>query len=222
LFYCKASDEEVQQDSIYRLPDGTMWMFVDDAWVQLSALDYQLEELNVTENGEYVPAEGTYYSKVNVEVPETLVGIVDIEELPCLRTPVPNSGYVEKVCLDTSLSIEQVVTELEKLTYIDGGCGLLLNDNILLLALTQNGVYLIGDNTSGMLYFASEDPSGEGQFPVGWNPDFSGEIEVNAEVISEMDGKSIGAENDKISNLFYLGSVDINPNVFYRLPDGTM
>jgi hypothetical protein len=65
-------------------------MFVDDAWVQLGALDYKLKELNVTENGEYTPAEGTYYSKVNVEVPEVLVGIVDVEELPGYK-PVGNT-----------------------------------------------------------------------------------------------------------------------------------
>lgn len=154
-------------------------------------------------------------------------GIVEVDELPkpYLCTPVPNSGYIEKVYFDTSLSIEQVIVELEKLTFIDGGCGLLLNDNTLLLVMIQDdGIYLIVDSSNNILYFASGDTSGTGQVSIGWNPDFNGEIEVNSEVRNE-GWYSIGAENDKIANLFYLDkqpNPKINAEAIYKLPDETL
>jgi hypothetical protein len=148
-------------------------------------------------------------------------GVVEVDVLPepYLYTPVPNAGYVEKAYFNTSLSIDQVVAELEKLTYYDDGSSpLLVNDDVVIIAVLDNGVYGIFDANTNTFYFASEDPSGEGQFPVGWNPDFSGEIEVNSEVLS-------GTENDKIANLFYLNkqlNPEFNAEAIYKLPDETL
>lgn len=148
-------------------------------------------------------------------------GIVEVDVLPepYLYTPVPNAGYVEKAYFNTSLSIDQVVAELEKLTYDDNDSSpLLVNDDVVIIAVLDNGLYGIFDVKTNTFYFASEDPSGKGQFPVGWVSGFNGEIEVNSEVLS-------GAENDKIANLFYLDkqpNPEFNTEAIYKLPDETL
>lgn len=149
-------------------------------------------------------------------------GLVEVDELqgPYLCTPVPNSGYVEKVYFDTSLSIEQVVAELEKLTYDQsGGCALLINNDYstILLAMVNNGAYIIVDDEKMILYFSSVD-MGNGQ--VGWNSAFNGEIEVNSEVVNADSEGLIGVENDKIANLFYLTkqpNPQFNPEAIYKV-----
>jgi hypothetical protein len=152
-------------------------------------------------------------------------GIIEVDELqgPYLCTSVPNSGYVEKVRFDTSLSIEQVVAELEKLTYDEYGTyPLLINDNIMLLVMVNNGIYIIVDDEGGVLYFASA----ETEFcSAGWNSDFNGEIEINAEVMNSDVVGMIGAENDKIVNLFYLNkqpNPKFDAEAIHKLPDETL
>lgn len=126
-------------------------------------------------------------------------------------TTVPNSGYVENVYLNTNLSVEEVVSLLEKLNYnadlmsssgIDT-YGLIANKGVnIIMVGTFNGNYAIMDALSNV-YFSSAIVEGLTTF-VGWNENFNGVISFNAEAIPSMstDAQFIGQENDKVSNLF--------------------
>ena len=143
-------------------------------------------------------------------------------------TPVPNSGTVEKIYFNKNLTEEEVIAELDKLTYVDFSgmliSPLLLTENEIMVcaakqtANTGEVVYMIFDlagvlnNDQSKVYFMSNGLS-DLQPYIGWNPDFSGEIEANSVAVSEMPGKDadgndvvnpVGVENEKIANLFSL------------------
>ena len=126
-------------------------------------------------------------------------------------TTVPNSGFVEKVYLNTKLSIEETVEELKKLTYIppEEGEGYLtyllvasdFSKGIMVVKEDFENSYYIIDAISMTPYFADYGMAENLGISAGWNPEFNGEIEINAEIIDNF-GISIGTENDKISSLF--------------------
>ena len=61
--------EEIDTNAVYRLPDGTLWMYKDGSWVELTVGEPETEELTVTPSGtvqEFIPTDGTYFSKVTV------------------------------------------------------------------------------------------------------------------------------------------------------------
>lgn len=154
--------------------------------------------LEITKNGLY---DVVNYGKANVNV-EGSINIVKSG-----GTVVPNSGYVEKIYFNTALSIDEVVSLLSQLTYNnDGLCALAINQSkpIVLGAGVMNGVYIIADLMTMTPYFASaistDLPQEVFNF-VGWSPDFSGVIEVNADLIDYESGMSAGTENDKLIDL---------------------
>lgn len=123
-------------------------------------------------------------------------------------TAVPNSGYVEKVYVNTNLSPEEVMNIINdaQLTFIEG-FGLnyfvaLTDSNVdngqQIMIIVGEGMIAFGDQRTTL--FDSADLIGAGI--VGWNPDFNGVVEFNANVIAGVDGYPVGAENSKLSSLF--------------------
>lgn len=127
-------------------------------------------------------------------------------------TAVPNSGYVEKVYVNTDLSVEEVVNmvtqcgmEYSVYMYQDSansGGGILFGVYDDEIAIVQ----MIGDltNEPKVLFQTMKYP---GNDFYGWNPDIvdtykTEGILINNEVLSEMNGYQLGAENNKISSLF--------------------
>lgn len=165
-------------------------------------------------------------------------GVIEVDKLPSPTIPDPsssgpvtNTGYVEKVYFNTSLSEEEVIAELDKLTYAEGEPinGLLIksDQSMILVALKFGTLYVIADMLNEMFYWVSSDASTQMGTPfIGWNPDFNGELEINSEIVSELNGIVVGVENDKITNLFYMAAMVPNPEVdvesIYQLPDETL
>lgn len=159
-------------------------------------------------NGITLKTKGKYVTEdIAVGIDESLLGS---EGATITRkgggTVVPNTGYVEKVYFNTSLSNEEVVAELEKLTYIETGLNAIGNSLLLdqsysklITVLKNDNLLTIKNFTDMTTYFTTVDDGGGF---VGWNPNFSGEIEINSEVLNDMNGTPFGAENDKITNLF--------------------
>lgn len=125
-------------------------------------------------------------------------------------TPVPNSGYVEKIYVNTALSPEEVMHIINdaQLSYIEGfGLNYFValtdtdpnnNNRQQIMMIVYEGVIAFGDQKTTL--FDSDDLLGGGI--IGWNPDFNGVVEINTNVIAGEDGYTVGAENDKLSSLF--------------------
>lgn len=116
-------------------------------------------------------------------------------------TPVPNSGYVEKIYFNTNLSVDEVVAIIKKanLDYnSDFGFNMypVLTDGIsemVLIVPTDNG-YKFGNEVVGGVYFNSDTG--------GWKENFNGEIQINGNLMTEAQGMTLGTQNDKLSSLF--------------------
>lgn len=161
--------------------------------------------LEVNENGTHNVKE---YESVNVNVASsggTANGLpLEVDSLPSSGTAVPNSGYVEKVYLNTSLSVDEVINSLSQITYPSGDIyyALANSDNSLgILFGYMEGTYMIGiqRGTSQEYAFISGDV---GLGFVGWNADFNGLVEINSEVKNQISNVTIGDQNDKLTSLF--------------------
>lgn len=121
------------------------------------------------------------------------------------RIAVPNTGYVNKVYVDTSLSVDEVVSLLGELTLNLGGVveTLLMTEDSSINILVQyvDGVWAIADPQNQNFYFYSQMV--EDRNFVGWNPNITYPIVVNSNVLNEMEGKGLGTQNDKLIDLFY-------------------
>ena len=123
-------------------------------------------------------------------------------------TTVPNTGYVEKIYFNIQMSVDEVVNELKKLTYIlqDDGfnmAGLFSTVSGKAIAvLHADGHYFI-QSSIGMLF---QTITQNASF-TGWNPDIismfpDGGVLIQEQATNEMEGYQLGSENDKISSLF--------------------
>jgi hypothetical protein len=104
---------------------------------------------------------------------------------------VPNTGHVEKVYLNTALSVDEVAKFLKELTYSDSGnyYNVLvdINNNALVFE-TNSGLYMIWmHSASGDSFpcYASFEYDDNGTTFIGWNPSLNSQIEINAEVIEK-------------------------------------
>ena len=128
-------------------------------------------------------------------------------------TQVANSGYVEKVYFNTSLSVEEVVSLLEQLTYIeaDGENYFILNDTdstYFLFVFKINNEYAIclaDENENITTYFINMIGTLSEALGVtftGWNPNVANNILYNNTASSSIGDYTVGAENDKLTSLF--------------------
>lgn len=126
-------------------------------------------------------------------------------------TPVPNTGVVDKIYLNTALSIEEVVALCEKLTYapLQEGVGVYsiagsIDNSFDLEVLKSefNGqvAYVIEKGLffgSEAFYFISISPDATMQ--AGWQG--VDNITLGFPVINELNGQPVGTQNDLISSL---------------------
>lgn len=137
------------------------------------------------------------------------------------RIAVPNSGYVNNVYFDTSLSVEEVVGLLENLTLNYDGQGEILTASslneegtsqmITVLKLSES-FWMISYSTytdSETLFVSSDDFD---LSYVGWNPNITYPIVLGYELQSSLEGEDdegnvgvvpIGTQNAQLSSLFY-------------------
>ena len=136
-----------------------------------------------------------------------------VGEVKSGATTVPNSGTVEKIYFNTSLSTEEVVNILSQLDYHDfaGNEAYCIafpeNIDVALLVMRIDGVYgilnIFAENELDGTYFMSEDV---GNGVVGWKEGFDGVIEIN-DTVSDYQGYyelPLGEQNDKLTNLVSL------------------
>ena len=148
-------------------------------------------------------------------------------------TTVPNTGYVEKVYFNTSLSVEEVVGLLSQLTYTNSTFapmpvyGLLdkhywVNnewvDLVLCIFKFDDSTYAIVDYSNMLFYFISDTlpdmPSDEAF--VGWNPDFNGEIIIEGDVTDHLQDIPFGNENEKLTQLFSITPFEEEKPLFFE------
>lgn len=118
-------------------------------------------------------------------------------------TAVPNTGYVEKVYINTNLSAEEVISIIESanLLFVDNGYAVIA-DNIdaYIFILNNNGIYSIysitnDDSGNNEIIFDGNTWLNEEKF--NYNP-----LVINNNVVSELGGMSVGNQNEALSSLF--------------------
>ena len=149
--------------------------------------------IKITENGEY---DVTPYAKTEVEIP-------DVQLTNEIKVPVPRQGYIETVRFNINLSKEEVVTILSQLEYDDTNTAYVYYSNGIWIAIGSfDGQYMIANlaDMSNMIFDSSNG---------GWNPDFSGEIEVNDAIQPSgydpnWNEVEYGLQNDLLVDLIYI------------------
>lgn len=149
--------------------------------------------------------------------------VVDFDILPTEGRAVPNSGYVENIYFNTSLSVTTTrkllnsvldeyyndETEEYKLT----ADLLVTSDNSIHLQIYDNyddetdatlKALMIRDIVSGQIYWTDSrklalQSYGSREY---WNPNITSPIPINREVVSTYNGSDVGTYNDLIKNLF--------------------
>ena len=128
-------------------------------------------------------------------------------------TPVPNSGYVDKVYFNTNLNFDEVVKILDKLTYVSLEESEPPVDTYFVLCTSNDEEAIFIDKFSDGNYCLStyneaifvtyELPYGDSEF-IGWNPFIPNSIVINSEVANADLYSNIpaGLENDKLASLF--------------------
>lgn len=124
------------------------------------------------------------------------------------KDPVPNTGYVEKIFFNTSLTSDQVDSLIanaianNNLTFVQGAYPILYTGKNFFAILNNSPGWLIYDILSDTPYYASS---------IGWNQGVftsfdSGEIVIDSDMIPEMEGVQIGTQNNLLTELVYLYS----------------
>lgn len=129
------------------------------------------------------------------------------------KTAVPNSGYVDKVYFNTSLTQEEIINICNGLVYEAGSYLIISNSE------NTNALAVINDENNNPIFIAqaketeeiplwvSESVSEEYGLTAGWQ-EFTNPIEMNFDTISEIPGANmtIGSQNDLIKDLVYVQS----------------
>lgn len=135
------------------------------------------------------------------------------------KQPVPNSGYIESVKFNTSLTPEEVDSLLNNVfegydwqsnsymhyvTYFPDK----MDYNVVISPATGNGhndwAILIGSMENPI--YISPSLADMGTPISGWSPNFDGTIILGYETISKVDGFAIGAQNAALTDLVYIGT----------------
>ena len=142
------------------------------------------------------------------------------------KTPVPNSGHLEKFFFNTKLDPAQVDALIANanLTFIsDGGMNvypiLMTNTGMIIaildysseLGVESGSAWLIADLNSDAIYYFSpalaSDPTHAGWVQNSFTSYDTGEIAINAELVQEMEGITIGSQNNLLTDLVRLYSL---------------
>ena len=112
-------------------------------------------------------------------------------------TAVPSKKFVEKVYVNTSLSIEEVVSIINNanLEYTIGDykvCGY-IDNNAIVESIGVSNLILVTISVHDTIIFRESDPSGN--YFVGWDENFNGVVEINQY-------NAFGAQNDALTELF--------------------
>lgn len=124
------------------------------------------------------------------------------------KDPVPNTGYVEKIFFNTSLSSDQVDSLIanaianDNLTFVRGEYPILYTSKKIFTISSNSPGWLIYEIVSDTPYYASS---------VGWNQAAftsfdSGEVVIDSDAISEMNGVAFGTQNNLLTELVCLYS----------------
>lgn len=244
-----APNPKLKEESTYKLPDKTLWMFKNGGWNEVKIVDDGIIKVN--------------------HLPEKLLHTRDV---------VPNSGLApyQRIMLNTSLTDAEVLKELQKLSYVkydDQWSYSILYyvdlaevgrpDQYHMLSAAkiqkQSGVvygivdyYYVSYAPQNTWYWQNGDPWNEGNEYasfIGWNPNAYWVEDVNNNyspmvgcVLSSSDDypatfhettdtmgitMNAGLDNEKITNLLYIETdetypnPDYDPEATYKLPDGT-
>ena len=124
------------------------------------------------------------------------------------KDPVPNTGYVEKIFFNTSLSSDQVDSLIanaianDNLTFVDGAYPILYTGKIFFAILNNSSGWVIYDIVSQTPYYISS----AGWIQAAFISFDSGEVVIDSDVISEMKSMAIGAQNNLLTELVCLYS----------------
>ena len=144
------------------------------------------------------------------------------------KTPVPNTGHLEKFFFNTKLDPAQVDTLIANanLNFIDAGngvgfypilatstnTGIMILDYSALLSLESGSAWLIAGLNSDTTYYvspalASDDPTHAGWIQNSFTSYDTGEIAINAELMQEADGMTIGSQNNLLIDLVCITAI---------------
>ena len=178
--------------SIYRLPDSSLWVYRDDKWIELST----------RENS----------------------GIIDVNELPdkWIGTPLPKN-HAGKVYFNTNLSVDEVNELLDKHILTNGTYYIHYGEGPIIDGKRDTEFIYIAKNNSGYSIYKKCLDANSNIFNKGWIENqltlYLGTIYPNT--------KCSYQNKEALSNLLSsLVSITpfkkVDPNVIYRLPDGTL
>ena len=143
------------------------------------------------------------------------------------KDPIPNTGHLEKIFFNTKLEPNQVDALIANanLTFTSEGSIsfypiLMTNTGITIaifdfssqLGAESGSAWLIADLNSDATYYvspalASDDPTHAGWIQNSFTSYDTGEITINAELVQEMEGIVIGAQNDLLADLIRIYSL---------------
>ena len=149
---------------------------------------------------------------LSIKAPDVLIEVFN-------GTAIPNTGYIERVYLNTDLNEEKVEALLSQLTYNGNGEYLVVATNINgLVCLGMNGMYAIADQNVNILWCneAAFNQMGS-QFGVthsGWQG-ITNTVIITAEV------SEVGTQNDLLTNLFSITPFEKITNILSGTYDGS-
>ena len=158
-------------------------------------------------------------------------GIVTIEREAGGLQAVPNTGVVEKIVFNTSLTPDEVnsiitnanltfaLMDTASIYVIFGNATANLDISIIdfgKLVGVDNG-YIIGSGTSEFFMYVSPTLPDMGLGFTGWNPDMPSELPLGLPADSTYDGLTVGLQNEVIKELVNIGSGE----AYYKELSGT-